>query len=156
MRKMVPFGTVVPALRCPASSLPSLSTGKPSVVAVSLKKEPGRPVNAFFEISSICTMALPLASWPVITRRSCSSAMRGLLGLVGRSAEAPSDGRLDVLVHPPEVGRVVPILELDQARVVGGVVGGTDPLVALATHLVDVHAPRERLQRRAELPAPLE
>src|SRR5262245_45599875 len=81
MRKIVPFSMVVPAFRCPASSLPSLSTGKPSVVHTLMPVAPGRPVNMFLLTSSICTIAFPLASCPVMTRLSRSNAIRGLLGV---------------------------------------------------------------------------
>src|SRR4029434_11094901 len=121
-------------------------TGKPSVVHTLMPVAPGRPVKVLLLISSMCTMARPVASCPVITRRSCCSAMGVSL--------ARSDGRLDVLVYPPEVGRIVLILERHQSSVVGRVVRRPDPLVALAAHLVDVDAARERLQRRAEPAAP--
>src|SRR4029453_6750716 len=96
----------------------------------------------------MCTMARPVASCPVITRRSCCSAMAVSL--------TRSDGRLDVLVHPPEVGRVVLVLEGHQSRVVGRVIRPADPLVPLPAHLVDVDAAREWLQRGTECASPRE
>src|SRR5215470_10875794 len=73
IRKIVPFASVVPTLRSPASVAPSLLAGKPSVVQMLTAVAPGRPDAACLATSSIFTIALPLASWPVITRRTCSA-----------------------------------------------------------------------------------
>src|SRR5262249_1836912 len=73
MRKIVPFGSVVPTLRFPASAAPSLLAGKPSVVQMLTAVAPGRPEAMCFATSSIFTIALPLASCPVITRRTCTA-----------------------------------------------------------------------------------
>src|SRR5262249_4038387 len=73
MRKIVPFWRVVPTLRSPSSTAPSLLAGKPSVVQMLTAVAPGRPDAACFATSSIFTIALPLASCPVITRRTCSA-----------------------------------------------------------------------------------
>src|SRR5262245_22762587 len=73
MRKIVPFWRVVPTLRRPSSATPSLLAGKPSVVQMLTAVAPGRPDAACFATSSIFTIALPLASCPVITRRTCSA-----------------------------------------------------------------------------------
>ena len=72
---MVPFGSVVPALRRPASSSPSLLAGKPSVVHTLMPVAPGRPAKACVATSSILTTALPFVLCPVITRRTWN-AMR--------------------------------------------------------------------------------
>src|SRR5262245_13582059 len=79
MRKIVPFLSVVPILRSPSSEAPSLLAGKPSVVQTLTAVAPGRPDAACFATSSIFTIALPLASCPVITRRTCSVICRLLL-----------------------------------------------------------------------------
>src|SRR5262245_1808176 len=79
MRKIVPFLRVVPTLRSPSSAAPSLLAGKPSVVQTLTAVAPGRPDAACFATSSIFTIALPLASCPVITRRTCSAICRLLV-----------------------------------------------------------------------------
>src|SRR5262245_8531939 len=76
MRKIVPLLSVVPTLRCPSSAAPSLLAGKPSVVQMLTAVAPGRPDPTCFATSSIFTIALPRASWPVITRRTCSAISR--------------------------------------------------------------------------------
>src|SRR5207247_4928068 len=73
MRKIVPFASVVPTLRCPSSPAPSLLTGKPSVIQTFTDVAPGRPDATFLHTSSILTIALPFASCPVITRRTFSA-----------------------------------------------------------------------------------
>src|SRR5262245_36855142 len=86
MRKIVPFLSVVPTLRNPSSAAPSLLVGKPSVVQTLTAVAPGRPDAACFATSSIFTIALPLASWPVITRRTCSAICRLLVVECGLGA----------------------------------------------------------------------
>jgi hypothetical protein len=60
---------VVPTLRAEVSALPSLSTGKPSLVQITAASAPGRVWAAFLTLSSIDTVARPFLSWPVTTRR---------------------------------------------------------------------------------------
>src|SRR5215470_4897475 len=74
-RNIVPLGNVVPAGRWPASASPVLSTGKPSVVQTFHAVAPGRGAKVFAETSSIWTIARPLASWPVTTRRTCNAML---------------------------------------------------------------------------------
>src|SRR5215467_9898956 len=73
MRKIVPFGTVVPSVRFPMSSSPSLLDGHVSVDHTFSAIAPLRPSTTCVATSSIFTTALPLASWPVITRRTRSA-----------------------------------------------------------------------------------
>src|SRR5215813_3563484 len=69
MRNTQPLGSVVPTLRPDVSWSPSLFTGKPSVVQITQADWFGRLDEMFFATSSMSTLALPLASWPVITLR---------------------------------------------------------------------------------------
>src|SRR5215471_8003131 len=73
MRKTVPLARVVPTLRVDSSAWPLLFTGNPSVVHTTQDVAPGRPEIVFEHTSSILTIAFPLASWPVITRRTLSA-----------------------------------------------------------------------------------
>src|SRR5262249_24678080 len=73
MRKIVPFGTVVPSVRLPMSSSPSLLDGHVSVDHTFSAIAPLRPSTTCVATSSIFATALPLVSWPVITRRTRSA-----------------------------------------------------------------------------------
>src|SRR4029077_16991421 len=75
-RRIVPPANVVPTWRFAASSWPSLLTGNPSVVQIGATSAPGRPTFRSVTTSSILTIALPLASWPVITRRTLCAISR--------------------------------------------------------------------------------
>src|SRR6516225_2604592 len=69
-RNTVPLASVaVPMLRAEPSALPSLSTGKPSLVQITAASAPGRVRATFLMFSSIDTIAWPFLSWPVTTRR---------------------------------------------------------------------------------------
>src|SRR4051812_40256636 len=69
MRNTVPSGSVVPTLRAPPSSAPERSAGKEPVDHTTQLSWPGRREMTFLHCSSICTTALPRASWPVTTLR---------------------------------------------------------------------------------------
>src|SRR5262245_40336327 len=79
IRKTVPFGRVVPTLRWPSSAAPSLLAGNPSVVQMLQASAPGRPLTTFLATSSILTMARPVASCPVITRRTFNAMVPSLV-----------------------------------------------------------------------------
>src|SRR5262245_6090720 len=69
-RNTDPFLIVVPISRAPLSSLSSTKwTGKSLVVQISCRVIFGRLLATWAPTSSILTTALPLASWPVTTRR---------------------------------------------------------------------------------------
>src|SRR5262249_51037648 len=51
-------------------------TGKPSVVQIACASAPGRPSRILLTTSSILAIALPFASWPVITRRTVNAIAR--------------------------------------------------------------------------------
>ena len=61
-RNTVPAGSTVPTLRSPSSVSPPLSAGNAPVVQITQLSWFGRREIVFFEISSIATTALPLAS----------------------------------------------------------------------------------------------
>src|SRR5258706_8808730 len=94
MRKIVPFASVVVTLRSPSSAAPSLLTGKPSVVQTLTDVAPRRPDETFLHTSSILTIALPFASWPVITRRTCSAMSRPPWCRIPTSAHQRAAGRM--------------------------------------------------------------
>src|SRR5262245_19647820 len=69
-RNTQPPGSVVATLRVEESALPSLFTGKPSVVQITVPCWFGRLDVTFFDTSSMITRARPCSSWPVTTRRT--------------------------------------------------------------------------------------
>src|SRR5437763_13372335 len=78
-RNTVPLGCQVPTLRRDSSASASLLIGKPSLVHTTLVVTPGR-AELVGGKSSIATIALPAASWPVTTRRN-RNVIKGLLRL---------------------------------------------------------------------------
>src|SRR6267378_1337866 len=81
-RKTVPLSRVVPVISLALSAAPVLSTGKPSDDQIFAMVAPGRNDTTSREISSIATVALPLPSCAVTTRRmftliSSQSLLRG-------------------------------------------------------------------------------
>src|ERR1019366_8047890 len=71
MRNTLPLSTVVLNEPVVGSAKPSLSTGKPLVDQTTQDDAPGRLEITLLAISSILTMACPLPSCPVTTRRIC-------------------------------------------------------------------------------------
>src|SRR6267378_6413561 len=98
-RKTVPLSRVVAVISLARSAVPALSTGNPSVDQIFAMVAPGRNDTTSREISSIATVALPLPSCAVTTRRiftliSSQSLLRG-----GHNSE---------IIPPPSYGGGAP------------------------------------------------
>src|SRR5262245_9193619 len=75
--------------RAEPSALPSLSTGKPSLVQTTAASAPGRVWATFLTFSSIDTIARPFLSWPVTTRR--------IVRLIGCPPASAVDARPNII-----------------------------------------------------------
>src|SRR6185312_9796826 len=80
---------------CEGSWSPSLSTGNDSLDQITDECAPGRVETTLLTRSSINTLALPLASWPVTTRRIVMLMPRPFLLLVSPPACGPPRARAE-------------------------------------------------------------